>query len=1192
MPSNNTDELFASYDLLIGDWGESGYPITLTDSPAGNASGQLDIDPFGLELVDAVDAFAERDTDAAFLREFGGYLFRHLFNDKIKDQYRASLAIARTRQQILAVRLHIEPAELRALPWEYLFDEEEDVFLAISPETPLFRFVPQQIPRRSKPISLPFRLLVVISNPDDAAALDSKREIADIKFALDETMQHGAVELTILEDGKITPIIDAIERVQPHIVHFIGHGMFDDEHGYLLLEDESGHALPVNDSTVREIFTSARTVRLVLLNACESGSLSSYSAIVGMAPRLLQRRVSAVIAMQLPIQDRAAIVFTRRFYAALSNGVALESAVTSARREIFLKIGADEPGWGAPVLFMRSNSGRLIQVQRGAESAVMSIPPPPKPEKPPVNSGFVGRKQELAHYRAQLMESDLAVIAGMPGVGKTSLAVQLANQVSTPQMTFWHTFKSGEGLDTLIWKFAGFLYWNDQQQLWQMLQGVQQGNGILPPLEVLFDYAMQMISGKRYLICLENLSQLMDDPALQSILKKLLTARQSGELVIIVTARRIPAFVSMTKFAPLRGLTRTDVDDLLAARQFHLPKESADTLTNLTEGNAELLTIALSTLARASAPAQLIARLTDTRDVERFLLDELDESLTEIERSIEIAVALLGQPSIRDAIECMLQTGNLRRELHELSERFLLTIHDDDWVLNYDHHTILRAFYADHLSLQQRRELHLRVATYYEHDAQNWLASIRHYIAAEEYAPASRLATEHLRTIINTGHAGQLRRLLDKILATQIGTELRVDAYLACGQLDDLLGDFSSAQNHFDTANDRLNSLPDSLANQVRRVQVCLGMGRLLQHRAPESALEWLQRGVDAVLSAEADETEMAVRKQQLATLYVYIGGVQEALGNYGDAQRIIDQALALLADSSSEIRATALLHLGNVHSLRGQYDAAKEATQAALAISQQFHDHFLTLKLLKNLGIDAETAGDWTGALSNYEEALALAQQLGGVVEQSTIWNSIGVLQTKRGEDAQAQAALTESIDMARQHHLAEDLLYALSSLVELLVQTEDYGPLEPILVEATALAADTNIKYPLPAIYCGWARLYLARQQHVDALANAAHAVDLARELGVHDQEGVALRVLGEVQAATNQLEAARQSFVESLILLDGRDLYEAARTKVSWTMYADNGDSDGVALRRLCEAKAIFEELGAQRDLANLQVDCIEL
>ncbi len=60
----------------------------------------------------------------------------------------------------------------------------------------------------------------------------------------------------------------------------------------------------------------------------------------------------------------------------------------------------------------------------------MEIPPAPEPQRPPQVLDFVGRDEELAYYVEGAGSEPSGGGGGMPGVGKTALAVKLAEWVA------------------------------------------------------------------------------------------------------------------------------------------------------------------------------------------------------------------------------------------------------------------------------------------------------------------------------------------------------------------------------------------------------------------------------------------------------------------------------------------------------------------------------------------------------------------------------------------------------------------------------------------------------------------------------------------------------------------------------------------------------------------------------------------
>ncbi len=96
---------------------------------------------------------------------------------------------------------------------------------------------------------------------------------------------------------------------------------------------------------------------LVVLNArhtARSGS-SEGDPYGGVAAALVRSGMPAVVAMQRPISDGAAIAFSAAFYRQLAAGAGLETALTEGRQAIHtLSPAGDE--WAIPVLFGRATS--------------------------------------------------------------------------------------------------------------------------------------------------------------------------------------------------------------------------------------------------------------------------------------------------------------------------------------------------------------------------------------------------------------------------------------------------------------------------------------------------------------------------------------------------------------------------------------------------------------------------------------------------------------------------------------------------------------------------------------------------------------------------------------------------------------------------------------------------------------------
>ena len=295
-------------------------------------------------------------------RRFGASLFAALFRGPVSDLYRDALGAAIRQGRGLRITLCLSGApELIDVPWEYLFDDP--VFLAMSALTPVVRYL--DLPRGQRPrlVQLPLRVLAVVSSPSDYDRLDVEREQRDLACALEHLCTDGAVELHWLERPTPGALLKALRTDAFHVLHYIGHGGFeqDGRGGNLLFEDEAGWSHPLSGAALGMILHDCSSLRLAVLNACDGAKCGAVDPFSGVAGALVRHGIPAVVAMQSEIRDEAAIGFAIGFYDALAAGQPVDASVSAARLAMLAE-RSDDVEWGAPVLFMRGGDGRLFDL--------------------------------------------------------------------------------------------------------------------------------------------------------------------------------------------------------------------------------------------------------------------------------------------------------------------------------------------------------------------------------------------------------------------------------------------------------------------------------------------------------------------------------------------------------------------------------------------------------------------------------------------------------------------------------------------------------------------------------------------------------------------------------------------------------------------------------------------------------------
>ena len=386
---------YLDFELRIGAGAEGAMPVDVLRSPAGEARGVLTLPWTGADLhqrVSAVERAVRRGGGArgvdmgqaepsASVPEFGSALFRGVMPESVRICYRTSRALATQSGKGLRVRLRIDAPAVAALPWELLFDDDEGDFVSLSNATPIVRHL--ELGRGIAPLAVepPLRILAMVSGPSDLPALSVAHERKRMEQALAPLVEKGDATLTWLEGHGS----DALQRaMQPgagpwHVFHFIGHGSFDQAsgEGLLLLTGDDGTSVPLPATQLGRLLADHDSLRLAVLNACDGARGSESSRFSSTAAVLMRRGLPAVVAMQHPISDDAAIEFSREFYGGLAGGMPVDGAVAEGRKAMsLLEGGAFE--WGTPVLHMRSADGMLFDVA-GQQPAKPEAALPPIP---------------------------------------------------------------------------------------------------------------------------------------------------------------------------------------------------------------------------------------------------------------------------------------------------------------------------------------------------------------------------------------------------------------------------------------------------------------------------------------------------------------------------------------------------------------------------------------------------------------------------------------------------------------------------------------------------------------------------------------------------------------------------------------------------------------------------------------------
>jgi hypothetical protein len=356
------------------------------------------------------------------------------------------LEAARARQQPMLLYVDAEE-RLRGLPWELLFD---DGYLSVHPARPVMpvRTASHRAGGVRVAVNRPLRVLFMASSPLAVEpVLDFEGEEAVILEAA-----AGRVEVVVEESGSLAGLASVLSWFGQgyfDVLHLSGHGFIGPAGPRFVMEDEDGRQ---KNASAAEIAAAVGGIwpSLVFVSGCYTGGSPEAGLVASMAEALVDAGAPAVLGWALPVGDVAASRLAATLYRQLGGGTGIADAVTAARRALsdgqstywhLLRLYADRSGL-PPVVTALGTRGRPRLRTRGASTLFLDAE---GRVKVPDRGSFVGRRRDLQALLRVLRPDDptdgpqIALLHGMGGLGKSSLAARLLDRIGTthPQHPVW-----------------------------------------------------------------------------------------------------------------------------------------------------------------------------------------------------------------------------------------------------------------------------------------------------------------------------------------------------------------------------------------------------------------------------------------------------------------------------------------------------------------------------------------------------------------------------------------------------------------------------------------------------------------------------------------------------------------------------------------------------------------------------------
>ena len=958
------------------------------------------------------------------------------------------------------------------------------------------------------------KILFLAANPLETPRLrlDRQLRVIDEKLRLGELRdkfdlrQYWAVRVSDLQGYLL--------RHQPDIVHFTGHGS---QSSGIILEDDREKSHSVSIRALSTLFSLLKdNIRCVVLN----GSYTERQA------KAIAEHIECVIGMSDAIGDLAAITFAAGFYQALGFGRDVKSAFKLGCVQIDLENLNEQD---TPKLFARRCDPKNIVLTLD-NSQEMSVKPRHMPFLAPPRPTYelVGRDDLLQGLKQQLFSDEnlaLCALYGLPGMGKTALALNLAHELDIRTH-----FKDG-----VLWTGLG----HDPDILALL------GNWALALGFTLEDIAKQRTISERQARLSTAIGQrrmlLVIDDAWQpeaALAFKiggpncayLLTTRQPGIALDFAGERITP----VTELSLADGLTLLEQ---LAPKAVTAEREEARELVEAV-GSLPLALILMGRYLQKAThfgqPRRLRRALTQLHDTEERLLLEQAQEQSQYYPALpsDAPLSLLAMIAMSDdALH-----ASIRRDFYALSlfppkpntfseeaaiEVLSKPVDTLDALIDYG---LLESVGIG------RYTLHQAIADYAKLNHADDAADKRMVTFFVNFASVYGTDYERLEPEINN-----LLVALD-VASTQSMLAALVQGANALFHFLEIRGLYAQAETHLNHAEQAARALEDATA----LVTTLLNLGTIEERQGNYSkAKTYYKEGL--VLARERQISE------KISALLQGLGQVAYHRGLYDLAETYWQEGLTLARRLRQRERISLLLQsLGGVRYYRGLYDEAEAYYQEGLALAQMLHNHDRIMSLLINLGTVAYNRGAYGRSEAYYQQGVALARTLGHRARISVPLANLGHMAGNRGAYDEAEAYLQEGLALAREIGTRFQITLLLVNLSAVATKRGTYEQAEVNLQQALTLARTLEHRWLTSYAFTEWGKLYRKQQRWDLATTAFDEALQIAQEMGSKQFAAIALYGLAQVAFAQGNVTEARRLGKESLAIFEATDYGRRAEVK----------------------------------------------
>ena len=567
-------------------------------------------------------------------------------------------------------------------------------------------------------------------------------------------------------------------------------------------------------------------------------------------------------------------------------------------------------------------------------------------DKAPKISYFVGRKAELDDIYSTFGQQNykMLVIHGIAGIGKTTLAAKLLDELHAEHSLFWYRCHEWDTIRNFISSISRFLEEFGITELKDYMQANQTMdiNEVSEILEATF-------KGLKAVFFIDDAHKINEQfLALFTLFREMLE-RIDGIKLLIFSRSIVPFYdrreVLVKKLIwelELEGLNKEESMELLRYRNIKV--ENFSKVYEFTKGHPLSLELLDPSI-----------ELQQQKNIKMYLEEEVLTRLSIREKSLLKIAAVFRYPVPAEGFFVYKDAQLSRETVTVLARKSLISESKD----GYEVHDLIRDFFYNYLTPLERIEYHSKIGNFY----MNQLKFINNLMK-------TKFSPEILQKMLLPGSI-----TASKMSKAHSGRQVKDIEPL----LDQRARGILEAQYHFLMAKD---------FNRAAEVTIIMGSDLL--------NIAYVEEFMDNLEKIDLG----SISNEYLMDLNIIKADALSTLGNTSDAKEYYQQSIILAESENNKTKLAELYRkLGGVQEKMNDYQSAIEHLNKSLAISKTLGDARGISNAYGGLGDVYWKMADFNKSNKYYNKCIESAEEITDLPGKVKTYLSLGIISAKQGK-------------------------------------------------------------------------------------------------------------------------------------------------------------------------------------------------